>query len=128
MLLCVKRGDLVADRFEIVHLAGTGGMGSVYQAIERASGRLVAVKMLRVGADSDLIDRFALEAQVLAQLSHPSIVRYIAHGSLVDELYLAMEWLEGTTLLERLRTGLTLGESVSVARRVAEALGVAHQQ
>ena len=127
-LLCVKRGDLVADRFEIVHLAGTGGMGSVYQAIERASGRLVALKMLRVGADSDLIDRFALEAQVLAQFSHPSIVRYIAHGSLVDELYLAMEWLEGTTLLERLRTGLTLGESVSVARRVAEALGVAHQQ
>ncbi len=72
--------------------------------------------------------RFGREARVLADLSHPGIVRYVAHGETPKgERYLAMEWLAGEDLQDRLRReGLTLSESVRLALRVAEALAVAH--
>src|SRR5262249_14650889 len=72
--------------------------------------------------------RFAREASVLAELSHPGIVRYVAHGvTPAEELYLVMEWLEGEDLLSRLlRIGLTLKESVLLRTRVAPALAAAH--
>ena len=128
---CSRRGppDVVADRFEIERLAGSGGMGSVYRATDRATGEPVAVKMLRGEADAEAVERFAREAQVLAELSHPAIVRYVAHGRAGGELYLAMEWLEGKTSRQRLaKKGLTGEESVALVRRVAEALGVAHRR
>src|SRR5262245_8636440 len=73
-------------------------------------------------------ERFLREARVLAELRHPGIVRYIAHGqAATGELYLAMEWLDGEDLLSRLaRTRTTLPEAVTLIRRVAEALAVAH--
>src|SRR5689334_13433898 len=104
-------------------------MGDVYQAIDRRSGEIVAVKILRAGADAETVERFALESRVLARLSHPGIVRHVAHGRVGAHLFLAMEWLEGITLAQRLsRHGLTIEESVTVIRRVAEALGLAHAQ
>ncbi len=121
--------DVIADRFEVVRHAGSGGMGEVYQAVDRLSGQTVAVKLLRGDADAETVERFALESHVLARLSHPDIVRYVAHGRVGADLFLAMEWLEGLTLSQRLsRQGLTIEESVALIRRIAEALGVAHAQ
>src|SRR5271170_4953920 len=88
----VRPAQVVADRFEIQRLAGTGGMGSVYLATDRRSGEPVAVKMLRGEADVEAIERFVLESRVLAQLSHPGIVRYVSHGRVAGKLFLAMEW------------------------------------
>ena len=86
-------GAVVADRFEIERLAGTGGMGEVYAARDRLTGEPVAVKVL-VGQRSP--DRFVREANVLAELAHPGIVRYVAHGlATCGQHYLGMEWLEG---------------------------------
>src|SRR5687767_10492004 len=117
--------SVVAGRFEVIGLAGSGGMGSIYRAIDRETGDPVAIKVLR---DARGADRFGLEARVLAELSHPGIVRYVAHGQLpTGELFLVMEWLDGQDLGARLaQVGLSVSESVAFLRRACEALSVAH--
>jgi tetratricopeptide (TPR) repeat protein len=119
-------GEVVDNRFELDLVAGAGAMGTVYRAIDRANGEAVAVKVLHSGPT----ERFIREIRVLAALRHPGIVRYIADGkTAAGELWLAMEWLDGENLAQRLaRTGLTAQESVDLARRVAEALGAAHER
>jgi len=118
--------ELIADRFETEELAGSGGMGSVYRARDRLTGAHVALKLLSSRPKHEW--RFAREAELLAQLTHPGIVRHVAHGQLPDgQLWLALEWLEGEDLEARLSgRGLTMRESLVLARRVAEALGAAH--
>lgn len=90
-------GSLFADRFEIVGAASSGGMGTVYKARDGQSGGLVGLKILhpsKLGADD--AERFASEAQLLAEVRHPGIVTYLAHGQLpAGPRYLVMEWLEG---------------------------------
>ncbi|MDI1429804.1 protein kinase domain-containing protein [Polyangium sorediatum] len=124
----MKPGDVVADRFELEKVAGSGGMGKVFRAKDRKTGGIVALKVLWAHAHQDTETRFVREAELLEGLDHPGIVRHMAHGLGAEgEPWLALEWLEGETLGERLRrTGLDAAESVGVARRVAEALGVAH--
>ncbi|MBK7580524.1 MAG: protein kinase [Myxococcales bacterium] len=116
----------IAERFETEALAGSGGMGSVYRARDRLTGGLVALKLMTSAPKNDW--RFEREAELVAQLTHPGIVRHVAHGRLDDgRLWLALEWLEGEDLEARLGgRGLTMRESLVLARRVAEALGAAH--
>jgi tetratricopeptide (TPR) repeat protein/predicted Ser/Thr protein kinase len=104
-------------------------MGTVFRARDRLEGGEVALKILR-GKEPREVERFLREATILAQLSHPGIVRYVAHGTDTSgEHYLAMEWLDGEDLAARLsRRGLSMGESVSLARRAAEALAFAHSR
>ncbi|MEO8704370.1 MAG: protein kinase [Kofleriaceae bacterium] len=129
----MQPGEVVEDRFEIDSVAGFGGMGTVYRARDRTSGEIVAIKVLR-GADEtrarDAAERFAREIRVLANLRHPGIVRYVADGHTPSgEQWLAMEWLEGESLQRRLqRAPLTAAESIELARRIAEALGAAHDR
>jgi hypothetical protein len=123
-------GDVVADRFEIERAAGKGGMGVVFRARDRQSGDAVALKVLRF-TGAEVLERFRREARVLAALRHPGIVRYVDDGrSANDELYIAMEWLEGEPLSARIarRASAPIGlrDAVALVRRVAEALGVAH--
>ena len=117
----------MGGRFEIERLAGTGGMSEVFRARDRASGDVVALKVLLEG-DTPETARFELEARVLADLYHPAIVRYLAHGTtLSGELYLAMEWLDGEDLQSHLlRARMSVEESITLALRIAEALGAAH--
>jgi eukaryotic-like serine/threonine-protein kinase len=123
----MRPGDVVADRFEIERRAGAGGMGAVYRALDRETGKPVALKIVNIPIQQ-LIERFSREAQVLADIDHPGVVRYVAHGARPGgEPYLAMEWLEGETLGERLgRAGLTVGETLALAKRLADALGALH--
>lgn len=88
-------GDVFAERFEIERVAGSGGMGVVYRARDRLTGKLVALKMLLDGDASS--KRFAREARALAELDHPCIVRSIASGTHEGRAFLAMEWLDGRT-------------------------------
>src|ERR1019366_9498487 len=119
-------GDVLSGRFAIERLAGSGGMGAVYRALDRLSGAPVALKVMTARGEHE--ERFAREAQVLAELNHPAIVRYVAHGETAQgQPYLVMEWLEGEDLSQRLtRLRLSVRESLDVARRVAEALAAAH--
>jgi len=118
-----------ADRYELKNQAGVGGMGTVYQAIDRQNGALVALKILHSRSTIEQA-RFDQEARVLAELSHPGIVRYFDHGVTPNgSPFIAMEWLEGETLEDRLGRG-TLGPAASahVARLVLEALSAAHSR
>lgn len=120
-------GDVVHGRFELLQLAGRGGMGDVYRARDRTDGSVVAVKLL-TDRQPMLEERFAREARLLEQLRHPRIVRHIHHAA-EPEPYIAMEWLEGEDLRSRLlRDPLTTQESLEVVRQVAEGLAVAHAQ
>jgi tetratricopeptide (TPR) repeat protein len=131
----MKTGDVVADRFVIERLAGSGAMGAVYTAIDRASGERVAVKILRPsGAVPERgpseAARFSREAQALRALAHPNIVRYVAHGDAGPTArFLAMEWLDGEDLGKRLSRGpMSVEETLLIARSIASALAAAHDQ
>jgi eukaryotic-like serine/threonine-protein kinase len=117
----------VGDRFQIERLVASGGMGQIYRAIDRTTDELVAVKLLAV-TEADLAARFEREAAILAELRHPAIVRYLAHGRGADgRLFLAMEWLEGEDLGARLATGdVDLAGALALATRAADALAAAH--
>ncbi len=125
----MDRGAVVGLRFEVEGLARAGGMGSVFRARDRQSGEWVALKIAHPEAMQHA-DRFAREATVLAELRHPGIVKYVAHGRTdAGEMYLAMEWLEGEDLAQRLsRAGLSMHESVALITRVADTLSAAHKR
>ncbi len=119
-------GSLFAGRFEIERLAGKGGMGEVYQARDSSTGELVALKVLHAGEEGHP-DRLLREAEALAELRHPAIVRHVAHGVAEGRVYLAMEWLDGETLSAVLRRGpLAVPAVVTLGRRVAGGLHAAH--
>ncbi|MEQ9319346.1 MAG: protein kinase, partial [Polyangiaceae bacterium] len=123
----MRTGDVIADRFRIEQTAGSGGMGTVYRAIDLTNGESVAMKVLR-DPNEDHSRRFAKEAEVLYNLRHPRIVRYIAHGRTEDgRLFLVMEWLEGQSLSHTLkRRAMTLQQAYEVAMGATEAVAVAH--
>lgn len=123
----MRPGDQIGERFLVEHLAGVGGMGEVYRAIDQVSDGSVALKVLRE-LNLESSERLSQEARVLETLVHPHIVKYVAHGITPSGApYLAMEWLDGESLTMRLtRTGLRMEEAVSLALHVADALAVAH--
>ncbi|MCC7536871.1 MAG: protein kinase [Deltaproteobacteria bacterium] len=121
----MREGDVVAGRFELERLAGSGGMGDVWRARDVETHAVVALKVMHAGAADE---RFAREARLLSELDHPGIVRYASHGTLDGGgRYLAMEWLEGEDLETRLRREpLSIRECLLTMERVASALGAAH--
>ena len=123
----MKPGDTIDDRFWLEGRHGSGGMGVVFRAVDLVSGARVAIKVLTRTAPDD-VSRARREALALSVLAHPGIVSHVADGVTADGwLYLAMEWVEGPTLADRLDAeGLSLREAVSVARAVAAALAAAH--
>ncbi|WP_437274536.1 protein kinase [Sorangium sp. So ce375] len=124
----MRAGDVIDGRFEIMELAGAGGMGHVFRARDLKTEETIALKVLQNAASQDS-NRLAREAQALATLRVPGVVRYIAHGRTeYGHPYLAMEWLTGETLSQRLsRQAFTLEESLKLARRVATTLGSVHR-
>ncbi len=120
----MRSGDIVARRFHVERFAGAGSMGLVYRARDAETGEWVALKVLVHGSAG----RFLREARVLAEIAHPHIVRYVDHGHTADgEPYLAMEWLEGTDLAEKLKAGpLPIAQGLGLGRSIAGALAVAH--
>ncbi|XXY52907.1 protein kinase [Sorangium sp. So ce269] len=124
----MQAGDIIDGRFCIEHLAASGGMGAVYRAHDRETGEAVAIKLL-TNEGAQHLGRFAREAQALAAARVPGVVRYVAHGATAwGQPYIAMEWLDGETLSERLtHKGLTLEETVELGLRVARTLGAIHE-
>ena len=117
--------DTIAGRFVLEGEANSGGMGAVYRARDLVTGATVAVKILH---GLTRRERFEREASVLAELSHPNVVHYLAHGRTTrDERFIVMEWLEGEDLAARLRRSkLTLPETMTVFEQMCEALSLAH--
>src|SRR5262249_7139648 len=118
---------LLGGRFEVIAYAAAGGMGSIYRGMDRVTGNPVALKMARY-SDDDSRTRFSRESDLLSRMGHPGIVRYVTAGTLGDDgAWLATEWLDGETLMARLRRGaLSIDDSILLGIRLGEALGQAH--
>jgi serine/threonine protein kinase len=116
----------------ILQKLGVGGMGTVYKAKSLKTGEIVAVKVLRpeVAADQILGLRFARECQAMSKLKHAHIVRIIEFGIDGSRPYLAMEYVDGESVGQRLqREGrLPEAEAVRIAVQVGRALHWAHQR
>ncbi|CUM40204.1 serine/threonine protein kinase [Streptomyces gardneri] len=122
---------LVADRYRLHVCIGRGGMGEVWQATDEVLGRPVAVKlMLGHGTDPSAGDRFRLEAQTAARLSHPHVVGVFDFGTWDGKLFLVMELVEGDSLAGSPSDPLVLpAERVAVvAAHAAAGLAAAHRQ
>lgn len=117
-------GVLHGGRYRIEAEVGSGSAGTVYRARDVTSGATVALKIV---GESSAAHRFNREATTLARLSHPAVVRYIAHGETQGRMFLAMEWLDGEDLETRLDHGKLGWEGACiVGLRIAEALAHAH--
>lgn len=120
----MRPGRIVDARFELLEVAGRGGMGEVWRARALADQRTVAMKFL---LDPTGGARFAREAELLASVRHDALVGHIAHGDDDGLPWLAMEWLQGPTLTERLSAEpLETDEVLTLARRLASAISALH--
>ena len=116
--------------YEILEPLGTGGMGEVYRARDGRLGRIVAVKVLRrdLSADPDRVERFEREARSASALNHPNIVTIHDVGVEGATSYIAMEWVDGTSLRELADAGrpLPVPDLVRIGAQIAEGLAKAH--
>jgi serine/threonine-protein kinase len=129
-VMVASGGVPTSEPYELLAEAGSGAMGTVYRARERATGKMVAVKLLTAAGDAA---RFAVEIDALSKLVHPNIVGYVARGATeAGSNYLVMEWLDGESLSARLSkhstpdNKLDFRESVRIARDIAAGLAAAH--
>ncbi|MBV8256679.1 MAG: serine/threonine protein kinase, partial [Actinobacteria bacterium] len=124
-------GDVIADRYELEELVGSGGMSSVYRAHDRLLDRRVAIKLLhdRYAEDDETIERFRREARSVAQLSHPHIVTVIDRGEDDGLQFIVFEYVDGENLKElAVRSGrLPVRRAVELAIAIADGLAFAHQ-
>jgi eukaryotic-like serine/threonine-protein kinase len=118
------------DHFEIRHLLGEGGMGSVYLAHDLSRERPVAIKVLRreFAKNDDLVGRLVLEARAQARLQHHNVVTIYYIGAHEGAPYFAMEYVRGRTLAEYLaeRGPLPWGEALEYIIQTTHALMAAH--
>jgi serine/threonine-protein kinase len=98
-------GTTLSGRYRLEARIGSGGMSTVYRAVDETLERPVAIKLMNreVARDSDLLERFRREARAVAQLSHPNIVGVIDAGDDLDpnypRPYIVFEYVEGETLM-----------------------------
>lgn len=117
-------GEIVG-RYRVRRLVGEGGMGRVYLARDMTLGRSVALKLVRARGIS--AETFIREARITAQLNHPHVVQIYDVGRHGDFPYLALEYLEGESLADRMRQErLSSDDSLRLLLAVAEALTHAH--
>ncbi|MEV1012033.1 serine/threonine-protein kinase [Streptomyces sp. NPDC049881] len=127
----MERGQLIADRYELIRRLGRGGMGEVWAARDRVLRREVALKLLDLDgiAHADLPRRFEREAVAAAQIVHPNVAALYDRGLHDDVLFLVMEKVDGQTLTERLKAEnpFPLTRAVAIASGICAALEAAHR-
>jgi len=127
-------GDMVASRYKIVRLIGSGGTGEVYEALDTALGVSVALKALKpsVAGSAVQLERFRREIQNARKVTHFNVCRIfdigIQNGSGRDRFFLTMELLTGPTLAERIEQGspYPTDEALPIAAQIADGLDAAH--
>jgi len=125
----ISKDTLIAGKYRIIDEAGAGGMGVVYKAEDLKLKRTVALKFLplRLADSTELRERFLVEAQAAAALSHPNICVIHEVGESEKCPYIAMEFVEGKTLRDRIKKGpLKPEEALDIVIQVAAGLGEAH--
>lgn len=129
-----RTGNLVrVGRYQIVGEIGSGAMGTVYKALDPKINRTVAIKTLKnepsLTGSREVRERFVREAQAAGTLSHPNIVTIYDCGEAENVTYIAMEYLEGKSLAEKLveEKKLKLKDTAAIIGQIAEGLSKAHR-
>ncbi len=125
-------GEVIAGRYHIKGVLGSGGMGTVYRAVQEPIGREVAIKILHpdLANDETFVSRFHTEAKAASVLVNPNTVTIHDFGQTDDgTLFLAMEHLNGVSLADRLSDGaLPWKHAVAIGVQVCRALAEAHRK
>jgi serine/threonine-protein kinase len=118
--------------YRIESVLGSGAMGVVYRGTDEKRGRPAAVKVVsgEIARGGKVQKRFEREAEILQQFRHPNIVRFLAWGKFRGTWYIAMEFIQGTTLEKMLQEGgaLPWREAVDLMIQVCDALHYAHER
>ncbi|MFJ5552296.1 protein kinase [Streptomyces sp. NPDC093225] len=131
----MRQGDILDARYELVRRLDAGGMGEVWEGVDRRIRRPVAIKLIREEADPalvpELVERLGREATAAGRLAHPHIVAVYDYHSVEQDgvplVYIVMELVRGRSLAEELRSGLPpLPQALAWAEQIALALEVAH--
>ena len=125
------RPAVINDRYELSKRIGRGGMADVFLGRDRLLDRQVAIKVLfpEFAIDPNFVERFRREAQAAANLSHPNIVSVYDWGKHSGTYFIAMEFVDGRTLADILRSNghITAKQAAEIASEVAAALNFAHE-
>jgi eukaryotic-like serine/threonine-protein kinase len=123
-------GSVLAQRYEILHILGVGGMGAVYQARDLELSRIVALKVIRpdLAGNQSIIDRFKQELILATQVTHKNVIRIYDLGESDGMKFITMEFVEGQDLRSLIheQTKLPPAEAVEIMRQVCRALEAAH--
>jgi len=116
--------------YRIIRKINQGGMSTVYLAIQMSVGRIVALKVMNPSLTSDpaFSERFQREATIVGQLSHPNIVAIYDIGRSEDLNYIAMDYLPGGSVHDKMINGLTGEEALKITKEIANALDHAHEK
>jgi len=127
----IRPGTTLAGKYKIIEVLGKGGMGIVYKAEDAKLKRNVALKFLppELILDEEAKERFVLEAQAAAALSHPNICTIHEIDEERGKSFIAMEYVEGQTLRAKIEKGpLEIDEALNISMQVAEGLEEAHKK
>jgi len=126
----LETGQTVDGRYRLLERIGSGGMADVWAAEDTQLGRRVALKVLHdnFARDREFIERFRREAEHAAGLQHPNVVGVFDRGDVDDTYYIAMELIEGSSLRDLTKRGLTVAEAVEATRQILSAAGYAHER
>jgi eukaryotic-like serine/threonine-protein kinase len=123
-------GTILSGRYRLESKLGSGGMSTVYLAIDETLDRPVAIKLLHaeISDEPDQLERFSREARAAARLSHPNLVAVIDAGEDGGRPYIVFEYVRGETLKRRIqREGrLPVDEAVAYAIEIGRGLAAAH--
>lgn len=120
-------------QYRIINKIGSGGMGTVYQAHAVSDkSHIVAVKVIReeLGEDEVSRRRFKHEGMIIDKLEHPHIVRIYERGEHKGRLYIAMEYLQGRTLAQKIKAedNIAIGECLHIMEQITDALAFIHEK
>lgn len=126
-------GSTFASRYEVKEILGQGGMGTVFKAVDRELGEVIAIKTLKqdfLEQDPTALDRFKSEIRLARKISHRNVVRTHDIGERDGMYFITMEYVDGTSLkqLIKARGKLPIPIALSVGKQLARALEVAHEQ
>jgi serine/threonine protein kinase len=120
----------LGNKYKIVRRVGSGGFADVYLGEHTQLGRHVAIKILRVAQDEEMIERFRREARAAAKLSHPNIIDIYDVGDNQDIYYFVMKYIPGDTLSQRMRREkkISPGTAIEITKQLVDALAYAHDR
>lgn len=116
--------------YRIIRKINQGGMSTVYLAIQLSVGREVALKVMSPALNADPVfsERFQREANIVGQLSHPNIVSIYDIGRYKNLNYIAMDYLAGGSVHDKMSSGLSATEALRITQEIANALDHAHEK